>query len=85
TARAAISADNNSSLKTRWGVALDHQGAWEAGRSHVYGIANVRYEWLDGMRALVSGTPINYADQRLWGELGLGASVNWRKDLAIHG
>lgn len=84
-AGAAISADNNASLKTRWGLALDHQSAWEGGRSHIYGIANVRYEWLDGMRALVSGTPINHADQRLWGELGLGASVNWRKDLTAYG
>jgi len=85
TAGAVISADNNDSLKTRWGIALDHQSAWEGGRSHIYGIANISYEWLDGMHTLVSGTPINYADQRLWGGLGLGASINWRKNLTVYG
>lgn len=80
-----MAAGRNDSLKTRWGVALDHQGAWEGGRSHIYGIANVSYEWLDGTRTLVAGTPIINADDRLWGELGLGASVSWRKDLTFYG
>ncbi|TPM89690.1 autotransporter outer membrane beta-barrel domain-containing protein [Mesorhizobium sp. B2-1-3A] len=82
---ADVAAGRNDSLKTRWGVALDHQGAWEGGRSHIYGIANVSYEWLDGTRTLVAGTPIINADDRLWGELGLGASVSWRKDLTFYG
>lgn len=82
---ADVAADKNDSLKTRWGIALDHQGAWDGGRSRVYGIANVSYEWLDGMRTLVAGTPIINADERLWGELGLGASVTWRKDLSFYG
>ncbi|MBN9603022.1 MAG: autotransporter outer membrane beta-barrel domain-containing protein [Afipia felis] len=85
TAGAAVSADNTDSLKTRWGIALDHQSAWENGRTHIYGIANISYEWLDGMRTLVSGTPINYADQRLWGGLGLGASINWRENFTVYG
>jgi outer membrane autotransporter protein len=84
TAGATVSADNGDSLKTRWGVALDHENVWEGGRSRVYGIANVSYEWLDGMRIIVSGTPVDYADQRLWGELGLGASVSWNKDLTLY-
>lgn len=82
---ADVAADKNDSLKTRWGIALDHQSAWDGGRSRIYGIANVRYEWLDGMRTSVSGTPIDYADQRLWGELGLGASVTWHKHFTVHG
>jgi fibronectin-binding autotransporter adhesin len=84
TAGADVTADKNDSLKTRWGVAFDHQSAWDGGRSRIYAIANVSYEWLDGMRTLVSGTPIINADQRLWGELGLGASVTWRKDLTLY-
>lgn len=82
---AGVVADKNDSMKTRWGIALDHQGAWDGGRSRIYGIANVSYEWLDGMRTLVAGTPIINADERLWGELGLGASVTWRKDLSLYG
>lgn len=81
---AVVSADGNDSLKTRWGVALDHRNVWEGGRSHVYGIANVSYEWLDGMHTLVSGTPIINANDRLWGELGLGASLNWRENLTLY-
>lgn len=81
---AAVTADQTDSLKTRWGIALDHQGAWEDGRSRIYGIANVSYEWRDGMRTLVAGTPIIHADERLWGELGLGASATWRKDFTFY-
>ncbi|MDO8978799.1 MAG: autotransporter outer membrane beta-barrel domain-containing protein [Afipia sp.] len=80
-----VAADKNDSLKTRWGIALDHQGTWDGGRSRIYGIANVSYEWLDGMRTLVAGTPIINADERLWGELGLGASVTLGKDLSFYG
>jgi fibronectin-binding autotransporter adhesin len=82
---ADVAAEKNDNLKTRWGVALDHQNAWDSGRSRIYGIANVSYQWLDGMRTLVSGTPIINADERLWGEFGFGASVNWRKDLTLYG
>jgi outer membrane autotransporter protein len=80
-----VAGDKTDSLKTRWGVALDYQGAWDGHRSRVYGIANVSYDWLDGMRTLVAGTPITNADERLWGELGLGASVKWRKDITFYG
>lgn len=82
---AAVAADRNDSLKTRWGIALDQQSAWNGGRSRIYGIANVSYEWHDGMRALVAGTPIANADERLWGELGLGANVTWHKGLTLYG
>ncbi|WP_424630924.1 autotransporter outer membrane beta-barrel domain-containing protein [Bradyrhizobium sp. SYSU BS000235] len=81
---ADVAADRNDSFKTRWGVAFDHQSAWEGGRSRIYGIANVSYEWMDGMRTMVSGTPLINADERLWGELGLGASVTWRKNLTLY-
>jgi len=81
---ADVVADRNNSLKTRWGIGLDHQAAWDGGRSRIYGIVNVNYEWLDGARTLVAGTPIINADERLWGELGLGASVTWRKDLTFY-
>ena len=78
---AAVSSDTGSSLKSRWGISVDHQSNAEAaggaGQSHIYGIANLSYEWLDGGVAGVSGTPIRRSDDRLWGELGLGGSYSW--------
>lgn len=81
---AVVSTGKGDSLRTRWGVTLDHQDAWEDGRSHIYGLVNLNYEWLDGTRALVSGTPIDRADERLSAEVGLGASIKWRKGLTLY-
>ncbi|WP_343521387.1 autotransporter outer membrane beta-barrel domain-containing protein, partial [Sphingomonas sp.] len=68
---AAVSSSLGDSLKTRWGISLDRQDT----RSHVYGVVNVSYEWLDGTITDVSGTPIARENHRLWGELGLGGSL----------
>jgi fibronectin-binding autotransporter adhesin len=84
-AGAIVAADKGDSLKSRWGISLDHQNEWESGRSHIYGLVNLSYEWLDGTRTNVSGTPIDYANERLWGELGLGASVSWKKGVTLYG
>jgi fibronectin-binding autotransporter adhesin len=70
-AGADVSSRLGDSLKTRWGLSLDRQDA----RSHLYGVANLSYEWLDGTVTRVSGTPIARENDRLWGELGLGGSV----------
>ncbi len=76
-----VSADRGDSLRTRWGLSLDHRqsrGATGEGRStHVYAMANIAYEWLEGARAGVSGTPVENRDRRLTGELGLGGSYSW--------
>lgn len=68
---AAVSSKLGDSLKTRWGISLDRQDS----RSHVYGVVNLSYEWLDGTITGVSGTPIARENHRLWGELGLGGSL----------
>ena len=68
---AVVSSQLGDSLKTRWGLSLDHQD----NRSHLYGVANLSYEWLDGTVTDVSGTPIARENHRLWGELGAGGSV----------
>ncbi|MBB4839230.1 fibronectin-binding autotransporter adhesin [Sphingomonas kyeonggiensis] len=68
---ATISSRLGDSLKTRWGISLDRQDA----RSHIYGVVNLSYEWLDGTVTEVSGTPIARSNERLWSELGLGGSV----------
>ncbi|MBB4098719.1 autotransporter outer membrane beta-barrel domain-containing protein [Sphingomonas kyeonggiensis] len=68
---AEVSSRLGDSLKTRWGISLDRQDAG----SHLYGVVNLSYEWLDGTVTQVSGTPIARSNERLWGELGLGGSV----------
>ena len=68
---AVVSSRLGDSLKTRWGISLDRQDD----RSHVYGVANLSYEWLDGTVTEVSGTPIARSNERLWGELGMGGSI----------
>ncbi|HWU94650.1 MAG TPA: autotransporter outer membrane beta-barrel domain-containing protein, partial [Sphingomonas sp.] len=68
---AEVSSRLGDSLKTRWGISLDRQD----NGSHIYGVVNLSYEWLDGTITDVSGTPIARSNARLWGELGLGGSV----------
>jgi fibronectin-binding autotransporter adhesin len=84
-ADAAVSAAKGESLKTRWGLAIDHQTSWkgrsgDTRRSRLYSVVNLSYEWLDGAEADVSGTPIANRDHRLSGELGLGGSYSWGDD-----
>ncbi len=82
---AVVSTGTGDSLRTRWGITLDHQDVRADGRSHIYGVVNLNHEWLDGTRTLVSGTPIDRAEERLWGEVGLGASIKWREGLTLYG
>jgi fibronectin-binding autotransporter adhesin len=70
---AEVSSRLGDSLKTRWGISLDRQD----NGSHVYGVVNLSYEWLDGTVTQVSGTPIARSNERLWGELGLGGTVQF--------
>ncbi|QCB56106.1 autotransporter outer membrane beta-barrel domain-containing protein [Sphingopyxis sp. PAMC25046] len=82
---AAVSAATGESLKTRWGLAIDHQTSWkgrsgDTRRTRLYSVMNLSYEWLDGAVADVSGTPIANRDHRLSGELGLGGSYSWGGD-----
>ncbi|AJA09114.1 outer membrane autotransporter [Sphingopyxis fribergensis] len=84
-ADASVSAAKGESLKTRWGIAIDHQTSWKgpAGdvrRTRLYSVMNLSYEWLDGAVADVSATTIANRDHRLSGELGLGGSYSWGND-----
>jgi fibronectin-binding autotransporter adhesin len=86
---AVVSASKSSSLETRWGLSLDHQNAWDSSsgsrRSHVYGVVNLSYEWLDGSVTDVSGTRLTNEDEHLWGELGLGGSITLNERLTLYG
>ena len=79
---ARVSLDRGESLRGRFGLAIDHEQAWRdaAGamtRSRVYGIANLTYEFLDGMRTDVSGTKLLSRGERLMGGVGVGGTYSW--------
>ena len=78
---AVVAADKGDSLKSRWGISLDHQKSWDGASGtrsrHIYGIVNLTYEWLDGSIVHVAGTPLARHDERLWSEVGIGGSHSW--------
>ncbi|CAG9172926.1 autotransporter family protein [Cupriavidus pampae] len=82
---ATVSRENGNSLVSRLGVSLDHETKWTAGngktrRSHVYGISNLYYDFLNGTAARVSNLSVVSKEQALWAGLGVGASLNWDDD-----
>jgi len=82
---AEVSRDNGNSLVSRLGVSLDHETKTVAAngktrRSHVYGITNLYYDFLNGSASRVSGLSVVSKEQALWAGLGVGASVNWDDD-----
>lgn len=86
-----VALQSGDSLLGRLGISADYETQWqdptgEAGRSHLYGIANLNYEFLDGTATSVGAdTLVNKADP-LWGSVGLGGSVNWAGDaLSLYG
>jgi outer membrane autotransporter protein len=86
-----VALQSGDSLLGRLGISADYETAWQdnaggTGRTHLYGIANLTYEFLDGMATTVGAdTLVNEADP-LWGSIGLGGSVNWAGDqLSLYG
>ena len=82
---AAVSLDGSEALIGRAGLSLDYEDAWtgaqgKVSRSHLYGIANLYYDFLDGNDVDVSGTSLHEQDQPLWGGVGLGGSLSWNDD-----
>ncbi|KAA0971939.1 autotransporter outer membrane beta-barrel domain-containing protein [Aureimonas fodinaquatilis] len=82
---ASISLRDGESLTGRIGLALDSEASWQSdngtmSRRHIYGIANLYYEFLDGTLVDVSGENFATENERLWGGVGLGGSYNWNDD-----
>lgn len=88
---ADVSLREGDSLRGRFGLSLDREASWQAdngllSRSHVYSIANLHYEFLDGTVVDVSGAELANRADRLWGGIGLGGSYNWNDDkYSLHG
>lgn len=78
---APVSLRDGDSLLGRAGLALNHQKTWNDGagivRSDIYGIGNLRYEFLNGTRVDVAGTGFASAQDRLWGSIGGGGTYSW--------
>ncbi|MDG4875023.1 autotransporter outer membrane beta-barrel domain-containing protein, partial [Mesorhizobium sp. WSM4935] len=82
---AAVLLSNSDTLVGRAGLSLDYEDAWtgaqgKVSRSHLYGIANLYYDFLDGNDVDVSGVGFHEHDQPLWGGLGIGGSLSWADD-----
>ncbi len=80
-----VGLDRGESLQGRLGLTLDHQTAWQNAngmldRAHVYGIANLYYEFLEGTRVNIADVSFANQKDRLWGGIGLGGSYNWNDD-----
>ncbi|TIS51156.1 autotransporter outer membrane beta-barrel domain-containing protein [Mesorhizobium sp.] len=82
---AAVSLSGSDVLVGRAGLSLDYEDAWagaqgKVSRSHIYGIANLYYDFLDGNDVDVSGVGFHEHDQPLWGGLGVGGTLSWADD-----
>jgi len=82
---ARVSLDRGESLQGRLGLTLDHENSWQndkglLNRAHVYGIANLYYEFLEGTRVDVQGVSFASRNDRLWGGVGIGGTYNWNDD-----
>lgn len=80
-----VSLDRGESLKGRIGLTLDHEDSWQndkgmLNRAHVYGIANLYYEFLEGTKVDVDGVSFASRNDRVWGGTGIGGSYNWDDD-----
>jgi len=79
---ARVSLNDGDSLRGRFGVSLDHEAQWVAkdgtkSRSHLYGIANLYNEFLDGTKVDVSGVRFATRDERTWAGVGIGGTYEW--------
>lgn len=86
---ARVESDKGNSLLGRLGIALDYRGDGQAAgvdsRSSVYGVVNLKHEFLDGTRIQVADVPVVSRMSRTWGNLGVGANYTWGSRYAVYG
>lgn len=87
---ARVESDKGDSLQGRLGIALDYQRNWhdasgKARQANVYGVLNVKREFLDGTRVQVSSVPVSSRMGRTWGGMGVGANFGWNERYALYG
>ncbi|MER9330971.1 autotransporter outer membrane beta-barrel domain-containing protein [Mesorhizobium sp. M0488] len=79
---AVVSPGGSDSLVGRLGLSADYEDQWagdegQVSRTHIYGLANLYYDFLDGNDVDVSGVKLVSENQALWGGVGLGGSLSW--------
>ncbi|TPI12452.1 autotransporter outer membrane beta-barrel domain-containing protein [Mesorhizobium sp. B4-1-3] len=79
---AIVSPGNGDNLIGRLGISADYEDQWadsagQVSRAHVYGIANLYYDFLDGTDVDVSGVKLSSQNQKFWGGVGLGGSLDF--------
>ncbi|MDF8364817.1 autotransporter outer membrane beta-barrel domain-containing protein [Achromobacter anxifer] len=86
---ARVESDKGDSLLGRIGIALDYKSNWQTAgvsrESSVYGVVNVKHEFLDGTRVRVAGTQVDSRKSRTWGSVGAGVNYGWGGRYAIYG
>lgn len=86
---AHVESDKGNSLLGRLGIALDYKSSWQAGgvnrESSVYGIVNLKHEFLDGTRLRVAEVPVSSRMARTWGSVGVGINYGWAERYALYG
>ena len=80
--RVRVDSNRGDSLRGRLGLALDHQVSWRdvagrAGNASLYGLVDLRHEFLDGTRVRVADTPFDNRQERTWGGLAAGGDYSW--------
>lgn len=74
--------DGGDTLVGRLGLSADYEADWqdesgESKQTHLYGVANLYYDFLDGSSVDVSGTAFASQNRGLWGGVGVGGSLSW--------
>ncbi len=82
---ADVSLNNAKNLIGRLGLSVDYQNRdlnslGIVDRSHLYGIANLYYDFLNQYAITISETPFSSQNYPLWSGLGIGGSKNWNND-----
>ena len=79
---ARVRLDDGDSLSGRLGISLDYEpepSIPAAGRTHVYAIANLYNEFMNGTNVKVENVGFRSRDERLWAEVGVGGTHEWNK------
>jgi fibronectin-binding autotransporter adhesin len=80
-----VAISDGDGLLGRLGLSADYEVEWQdnegkAGRTHVYGIANLYHDFLDGTEATIGADGLASSKGATWAGIGLGGSVNWADD-----
>jgi len=86
-----VALQQGDGLRGRLGIASEYEDRWTAAdgttsRANLYGIANLYSEFGDGFAVTLDGVCFSSRSERLWGEIGIGGTLNWDDDkYALYG